>query len=557
MSATAPNPAVAMAQVVIDEFVRNGIDDIVLAPGSRSGALAMTAASEEKIRVHVALDERSAGFWAVGYGKLGSNPAIVLTTSGTAVANLLPAVVEADRSNTPLLVLSADRPTEFRHTGANQTIDQVKIFGERVRFFADIPAASDFPGEAAGWRSIVCQALAAARNGPVHLNLAFREPLVPASDDGRAVAAPYRGDLSGRGLGEPWTRVGEAARNRSRFRVSGRTLVVAGPGADLNLVSEAIDSGLIVVAEGHSGCRIPGTVSTAHHLLSTDVLGEALTPERIVVLGNPGLSRPLANLLDKGETTVAGSGWFDPGRRAAAMTEIGGWELAALDEVWAASWQEAEAAARKVIDQVLDSFVESTEPRAARDVVAAVPAGGVLAVASSMPVRDVDWFSTPRSGLRFVSNRGASGIDGFISLAAGAAGAVEEGKPVVGLVGDLSFLHDTNGLLTKPTPNLVLVLVNNGGGGIFSFLPQADYPDHFEQIFGTPSGVDFAGLTHALGGSHRLVERADALSKSIGDALEAEGISIIEVRTDRVRNVAVHRQLTEEVAKAVGSLVES
>jgi 2-succinyl-5-enolpyruvyl-6-hydroxy-3-cyclohexene-1-carboxylate synthase len=176
-------------------------------------------------------------------------------------------------------------------------------------------------------------------------------------------------------------------------------------------------------------------------------------------------------------------------------------------------------------------------------------------VASSMPVRDVDWFSAPRTGLRFVSNRGASGIDGFTSLAAGAASAGEQ--PVVGLVGDLSFLHDTNGLLTKPTPNLVLVLVNNSGGGIFSFLPQANYPEHFEQIFGTPSGVDFAGLTHALGGTHCLVEPPAALSKAIGDALETRGIRIIEVRTDRAKNVSVHRKVTAEVTKAVESLIES
>jgi 2-succinyl-5-enolpyruvyl-6-hydroxy-3-cyclohexene-1-carboxylate synthase len=544
-----------MARVFVDELVRNGVDHLVLVPGSRSGALAMTAAAENRVQLHVALDERSAGFWAIGLGKLRDRPAVVLTTSGTAVANLLPAVVEADRSYTPLVVLSADRPAEYRHSGANQTIDQVKIFGDRVRYFADVPAASDFPGEPGIWRSLVCQALGAARDGPVHLNLAFREPLVPASDDGRVVANPYLGELSGRAGGRAWTQFVTEAKTRARVRVGGRTLVVAGPGADINVVDEAVHKGLVVIAEGHSGCRIPGTISTAHHLLSSDVIGAFLAPERLMVLGAPGLSRPLLSLMAQVESTVGARDWFDPVRRASEMTEIGGWEVTSADRAWANKWQEAEATARQVIDQVLDGFDETSEPRTARDVVAAIPDGGVLAVASSMPVRDVDWFSAPRTGLRFVSNRGASGIDGFTSLAAGAASAGEQ--PVVGLVGDLSFLHDSNGLLTKPTPNLVLVLVNNSGGGIFSFLPQANYPEHFEQIFGTPSGVDFAGLTHALGGTHCLVEPPAALSKAIGDALETRGIRIIEVRTDRAKNVSVHRKVTAEVTKAVESLIES
>ena len=544
-----------MARVFIDELVRNGIRDLVLAPGSRSGALAMSAATDERLDLHVSLDERSAGFWAVGYGKLGKTPAVVLTTSGTAVANLLPAVVEADRSRTPLVVISADRPAEARQSGANQTIDQIKIFGERVRFFADVPAASDVAGEPSAWRSLVCQAVAAARTGPIHLNLGFREPLVPATDDGRTVAEPYRADLAGRSGGRAWTQAERGEGTAGQLRVSDRTLVVAGPGADPDLVNAAIDLGLVVIAEGHSGCRFPGTISTAHHLLGSEVLSEVLHPDLIVALGTPGLSRSLANLLTKVETIMAGPGWFDPGRNAAQMREIGEWVPDGVDDSWAASWHKAEAKARHIIDQVLDSIPEITEPRAARDVVAAVPDGGVLAVASSMPVRDVDWFSSPRTGLAFVSNRGASGIDGFISLAAGAAAVA--GKPVVGLVGDLSFLHDTNGLLMKPTPDLVLVLVNNNGGGIFSFLPQAEYPEHFEQVFGTPSGVDFGGLSGALGAVHTLVERPEQLPNSIKEAVAAGGISVVEIRTDRARNVEVHRQITAEVTRAVEALFES
>jgi 2-succinyl-5-enolpyruvyl-6-hydroxy-3-cyclohexene-1-carboxylate synthase len=558
MSTTAPNPSVAMATVVMDELVRNGVRHVVLAPGSRSGALAMVAAADDRIHLHVAIDERSAGFWAVGFGKVTGGPAAVLTTSGTAVANLYPAVVEADQSASPLFVISADRPMEFRQSGANQTIDQVKIFGDRVRFFADLPAAADYRGEPTVWRSLVCQALGAARRGPVHLNLAFREPLVPASDDGRAVALPYQGDLSGRSDGGPWTRFSPQAVEPTPLEIGGRTLIVAGPGADQALVEEALAAGMVVVAEGHSGCRLPGTISTAHHLLGAGMPRGALSPERAVVLGNAGLSRPLLSLLGEVETTVVANSWFDPSRQGARIVAAATWETADPDEEWSRIWHQADDAARSALDQVLDGWTEVTEPRTARDLVASLPDGAVLAVASSMPVRDIDWFAAPRTGLDFVSNRGASGIDGFLSLAAGAAAGVSrEGRQLVGLVGDLSFLHDANGLLTEPVNDLVLVLVNNRGGGIFSFLPQADYPEHFERIFGTPRPVDFEGLTRALGASHTLVEEPADLSKAVGQGLSQGGVEVIEVRTERRRNVELHRQVTAAVTAAVEPLFQS
>ena len=550
---TAPNPSVAMATVILDELVRCGVRHLVVAPGSRSGALAMFAAGDHRLRLSVAIDERSAGFWAVGQAKATGNPAVVVTTSGTAVGNLLPAVIEADASRTPLLLLTADRPASARGSGANQTIDQVKIFGGRVRFFADVPLAADHPGEAGWWRSLVGQAVNASRNGPVHLNLAFAEPLVPASDDGRATARPYLGDLAGRPDGLPHTAPAPPPAATSGHRIGGRALVVAGPGASGALVAEAVNCGLPVVAEGHSGTRLPGTVSTAHHLLSSSALAEWLQPERIVVLGHAGLSRPLLNLLGRTDCHWANDLWFDPTRTARSTGAIGQWQVETIDHDWARRWEEAEKVGRVALDHELDRSGLS-EPALAAAVFDQVPAGGILAVGSSMPVRDLDWFCRPRTGVQVVGNRGASGIDGLVSTAAGAAAG--SGAPVVALLGDLTLLHDGNGLLTEPRLPVAYVVINNGGGGIFSFLPQASYPEHFERIFATPRLVDLGLWAQSLGVGHHLLREMSELEAVLARTLAGNEPLIIEARSDRVENVSLHRHMTSAVIEAVEPLLQ-
>lgn len=538
---TAPNPSVAMARVIVDELTSHQVNQMVIAPGSRSGALAMAAAADSRVDLSVAIDERSAGFWAVGFGKATGRPAAVVTTSGTAVGNLFPAVIEADASDTPLLLLTADRPASARASGANQTIDQVKLFGERVRFFSDVPIAADLPGEVEWWRSLVSQALAAAASGPVHLNLAFAEPLVPASDDGRSRARPYTGVLSPRTSGLPFTKSVRTLPPATSFPLDRRTLVVAGPGADLELVSEAISAGWPVVAEGHSGARIPGTISTAHHLLASAEIADLLRPDRIVVLGRAGLSRHLLDLFASTNTHWANDRWFDPNRSGQSTGSIGEWQIGEIDVGWRDRWNKAEGLARTTLDSALDS-ADFTEPRLARDVSALVPPGGTLVVGSSMPVRDVDWFARPRSGLKVISNRGASGIDGLVSVAHGAA--VGSRASTVALLGDLTLLHDGNGLLTEPRTPVVMVVVNNAGGGIFSFLPQADFPEHFEQVFGTPRLVDWALWAEALGVGYHRLESADRLAEIIAAGLAQSLPLLVEARTDRVENVAIHRQLS-------------
>lgn len=557
LAGLAPNGATATASVLIDELIRNGVRDLVLAPGSRSAPMALSANAHPDMRVWVQVDERSAGFFGLGLAKAGRDSA-VLTTSGTAAANLYPAAVEADLAMVPLLLITADRPHELRATGANQTIDQVKLFSGVVRWFAEIQAAEDRAGESAYWRSVMCRAIAeargwAGRRGPVHLNVSFREPVVPLTDDGRTSGAVYRSSLDGRASGAPWLQVPTPPTPRPHeYEVGGRVLVVAGAGADPNVVTGALEAGCVVIAEAHSGCRLPGTVTTAHHLLSSARVAANLAPDTVVVLGRAGLSRNLLAFVSNVETIGVGDGWSDPDRRLSAMLRSIEFVAGKPDPEWRSIWDQAESAARRILDAELEVVDTPSEPRAARDVAAAVPAAGTLIVGSSMPVRDLDWFAASRSPIKVISNRGASGIDGLVSVALGAGAA----GPAVALVGDISVLHDQNGFFVEPRPDLVIVVVNNDGGGIFSFLPQAGFPESFEKLFGTPTGTDFSHLAAVHGVHYNLVEKASKLVPTVTTGLKAGGVHLIEIRTERAENVTLHRKLTALVVEAVEPLFQ-
>jgi 2-succinyl-5-enolpyruvyl-6-hydroxy-3-cyclohexene-1-carboxylate synthase len=553
----APNAASATASVVVDELIRNEVCDLVLAPGSRSAPIALAARARPEMRVWAEIDERSAGFFALGLSKAGGKSA-VLTTSGTAAANLYPAAVEADQAMVPLLLITADRPHELRATGANQTIDQVKLFSSVARWFAEIPAAEDRAGEGAYWRSVVCRAIAetrgwAGRRGPVHINVSFREPVVPLTEDGRTSGAVYQNPLEGRASGLPWVTLhAEPAPRPHSYEVRGRVLVVAGEGSDPNVVTAALEAGCVVVAEAHSGCRLPGTITTAHHLLASAGRASQLAPDTVVMLGRAGLSRNVTAFISNAETIGVGDGWSDPDRRLSGMARSIAFVRSEPDLEWLSKWDQAESTARRTLDADLDGIETPSEPRAARDVASVIPAEGTLIVGSSMPVRDLDWFARPGPPMRVISNRGASGIDGLVSVALG-AGAV---GPSVALVGDLSLLHDQNGFLVAPRPDLVLVVVNNDGGGIFSFLPQAGFPESFEQLFGTPTGIDFSQLAAVHGLSYNHVEKASELASAVTGGLEAGGVHLIEIKTDRAENVTLHRKLTARVVEAVEPLFQ-
>ncbi|MEX0667832.1 MAG: 2-succinyl-5-enolpyruvyl-6-hydroxy-3-cyclohexene-1-carboxylic-acid synthase, partial [Acidimicrobiia bacterium] len=542
---------------IVDELIRNEVRDLVLAPGSRSAAMALAAVSRPEMRGWVQVDERSAGFFALGLCKAGRRSA-VLTTSGTAAANLHPAAVEADLAMVPLLLITADRPHELRATGANQTIDQVKLFSGVVRWFGDIPAAEDRSGESDYWRSVVGRSIAESqgrvgRRGPVHVNVAFREPVVPLTNDGRVTGSVYQNSLKGRESGGPWvTSPAELPFTPHPFEVRGRVLVVAGDGADPSAVAGALEAGCVVVSEAHGGCRVLGTITTAHHVLASPSIAQSLRPDTVVVLGRAGLSRNLSTFIATVEMIGVGDSWFDPDRRVSAMLRSISFVKNEPDLAWRSTWDQVESTARLILDTDLDGAETPSEPRAARDVAAAVPVGGTLIVGSSMPVRDLDWFARTAPPMKVISNRGASGIDGIVSVALG-AGAV---GPAVALVGDLSLLHDQNGFLVSPRPDLVMVVVNNDGGGIFSFLPQAGFPDSFERLFGTPTGIDLSRLADVYGLVHVHVEKATELGSAVTNGLAAGGVHLIEIRTDRNENVALHRRLTARVVEGVEDLLE-
>jgi 2-succinyl-5-enolpyruvyl-6-hydroxy-3-cyclohexene-1-carboxylate synthase len=564
------------ALTLVDELARAGVTDACLAPGSRSAPLALALAEHPGIAVHVQLDERSAAFFALGAAKRSGRPVVALCTSGTAAANFHPAVLEADHARAPLLVLTADRPPELRGTGANQAADQLKLYGPAVRWFCEVGVPADDPAAGRYWRSLASRAWAEATGppaGPVHLNLAFAEPLVPLDP---AEEAEPAGGRPGRA---PWTAAPPGVRMAApedvealvqAVRSTPRGLLVAGWGVDLDPL--AVDafvaaSGWPVLADPLSGARRgPAAISAYDGLLRAPGFAAGHHPELVVRVGGAPTSKALTAWLDPSVPQILvdpDGGWMDPGRSAslrlaadpsallAAVAErLGG---PAPARAWLEGWLAADQMAREAIDGLLDDWAEPFEGRVARDLVAWVPDGGTLVVGSSMPVRDVDAFAAPRDGLRFVANRGLSGIDGFVATALGVAAVGDE--PVAGLCGDLTLLHDASSLLGaagRPR-GAVLVVCDNDGGGIFSFLPQARLPrDLFEPLFGTPHGLDLTALAAAARVPATVVEKAADLLPALDAALAGGGTRLVVARGDRAANLARHRAVTEAVAVAVG-----
>jgi 2-succinyl-5-enolpyruvyl-6-hydroxy-3-cyclohexene-1-carboxylate synthase len=578
------NPATAFAVTLVDELTRCGLAEAVLAPGSRSAPLAMAlwdrAAPGSNLRLHVRIDERSAAFLALGLAKASGRPVALVCTSGTAAAHFHAAVIEASEAGVPLLVLTADRPPELRGTGANQTIDQVKLYGDAVRWFCEAGVPEARPGMNAYWRSLACRSWAAAAGadggfpGPVHLNLALREPLVPdLPDDADATGAAggWPEPLDGRPDGGPWTRfpgppVGGPA---LELPWTERGVVVCGdgcgdPAALLRLAEQA---GWPVLAEPSSGARTgPMSLAAYSYLLDSPGFVAGHRPDVIVSAGRPGLSRAQLGYLKPASpgrpprhvVIAQGPGhWADPVRSATDVVpavRLAGEPGPRAAPAWLASWRAADAAARAAAAAVLDDGEALSEPRLARDLAAALPDGALLWAASSLPIRDLDQQMAPRAGLRVLASRGASGIDGLISAAAGAALAHQRagGGPAAALLGDLAFLHDAPGLFTgpgEPRPDLAVVVVNNDGGGIFSLLEQAEFGGPFERVFGTPHGADVGRLAAAAGRPAVTVDRAADLA----GALRGHGIRVVEVRTSREAGTALRRKLREACTAAAAS----
>jgi 2-succinyl-5-enolpyruvyl-6-hydroxy-3-cyclohexene-1-carboxylate synthase len=548
------NPSTWRARLVVDELVCCGVTEAVLCPGSRNAPLAFAlhaADAAGRLRLHVRIDERTAGFLALGLALASGRPVPVCTTSGTAVANLHPAMLEASHSGIPLVALTADRPPELVGTGASQTIDQHGIFGVAALLG---PAIG---GTDAQVRAAVARALVVG--GPVHVNVPFADPLVPDGDgtwpDGR---------------GGPWTSAPPPVRDAPPLPLdpAADTLVIAGPGAP-----SLAGVGVPVVAEPSSAAwagSVPG---------GPWLVGEpALRPSQVVVAGRPTLHRPVARLLADPDVAVYSLDgplpWTDV---AGSVRAVGSLPPLRPDAAWTARWEAAGEAADAALADALRACADEvavpdaavpdgagpdgpagrgsaavpTGLRLARALVEALPDGAQLVVGSSNPIRDVALAARPRPGVTIRSNRGVAGIDGTVSTALGAA--LAHPGPTVALMGDLTFLHDTTGLVLGPDearPDLALVVLNDGGGGIFSLLEQGA-PAHavaFERVFGTPQDVDLAALCAAVGVPH-----VRAGVEGIANAVRGTGVRVVEVAAGRGGLRDGHADLRERLAAAVAA----
>jgi 2-succinyl-5-enolpyruvyl-6-hydroxy-3-cyclohexene-1-carboxylate synthase len=547
------------AATLVDEWVNGGVTDAVVCPGSRSTPLALALAA--RLRVHVRLDERSAGFFAVGLSLATGAPTVLCVTSGTAAAELHAAVVEAHQGRVPLIVCTADRPPELHHVGASQTIDQVGLFTSSTRWFCDPGVAEE--SQQASWRPLAARAVAEARDGPlgpgpVHLNLAFREPLI-----GSAGPLPARpGPLLVR------SRPGPAVLD---VHLEGRGLIIAGahatsdPGSLLSLGERL---GWPILADPRSRCRLPGTIAAADAIVRTD----PARPDTVVLLGAPWLSKVLSEYV----SGVAADGgrvvcvdpwwqWTDPLAVVSEFHHVGrdewidaaGASAVPTDPGWLSTWRSYESVAQAVIERELSG--ELSEPSVARALARhAAAVEGTIMVSASMPMRDLEWFSPALPVAPAVlANRGANGIDGVVSTALGIAAS---GRRTFALLGDLAFLHDVSGLVNLPAVPCTFIVLDNGGGGIFSFLPQAEAlePERFELLFGTPPSSDVGDVARGFGlDVHEVAAAAEfddvlAASAAASASGSADAPALIRVKLrGRAENVALHEAINQAVRLAL------
>ena len=562
------------AATFVDELERCGLEEVCIAPGSRSAPLAMAFARHPGVRVWMHLDERSAAFFALGMAKASGHAVALLCTSGTAAAEFHPAVIEAHHSRTPLLVLTADRPPELRDVGANQAVDQTRLYGGAVRWYFD-PGVPDLePGAPARWRRLAARALAEVwgeRAGPVHLNLPFREPLTPPPG---VVPVPIEPEEPPVRVWRPSSRPAEEAVGElaSALGAARRPLVIAGEmrgGAALRAALDALLGRLDapLLAEPTSQLRrrgATGLVAAYDALLRDARWAEAHRPDLVLRLGAPPTSKPLSQFVAAAparHVVVDGGGWRDPEQQAADL--VAGDPallLAALAERlappapggWQAAWVEAGAAASAALDRAL-ARPPLHEGHAVRALAAALPEEAQVVIGSSMPIRDADTFWPPAApGQRFLANRGASGIDGLVSTGLGAAAATPV-VPTVLLLGDLSLYHDMNGLWAARRHGLraTVVVLDNDGGGIFSFLPQAQHLDVFEELFGTPLGLRLEDVARLYGLEFLEASEPATLPGVLRTALAADGVTLVRVAFERAGSVAGHRSCWAALSEAL------
>ncbi|MCU0505586.1 MAG: 2-succinyl-5-enolpyruvyl-6-hydroxy-3-cyclohexene-1-carboxylic-acid synthase [Chloroflexi bacterium] len=650
VAAPQAGPPAATLRAFVDGLVRGGVRHAVVCPGSRSTPMALALAADPRIRLLTHIDERAGAFLALGIAKASRAPVVFLATSGTASVNAHPAVVEARYGRVPLLVLTADRPPELRDRSAPQTIDQVHLFGSAARWFVEMPVPEPGAAAEAHWRSVGIRTAATATGapegrpaGPVHVNLPFREPLVPVGDLGTGAEEPAAAqamdpaaDPAAAPAAAPAADPARAPRSTAdverparlapsdaavpdlaaALASAHRPLLLCGPADDpalpaaLAALAAAVDAP--VVADPLSGLR-HGAHDRSRVLSRGDLVVrggpwlDAHGPDLVVRFGGVPTSKPIALMLDAVRPALwivdAGDAWPEPGpcpamvvradpavtaaAVAAGLVDASAAPSAAVlapaaspprprpsavEAGWCAAWLAADAAASDAAAAALGAIDEPFEGRVFDALGDALPPGALLWLGSSMPIRDADAYLTGGpSALRVLANRGANGIDGVVSSAIGAAAAHD--GPVVAVVGDLSFLHDLNALVGARLNalGLTVIVVDNDGGGIFSFLPQATadapgagLPERFERLFGVAHGTGprLGDIVRALGGRWMDVAAAGgrdgaaadraALVSAVREATAREGVTVIRYATERTRNVELHRLIAARVRDALG-----
>jgi 2-succinyl-5-enolpyruvyl-6-hydroxy-3-cyclohexene-1-carboxylate synthase len=500
-----------LARVIIRQIIEAGITDAVISPGSRNAPLSVALfAAEEKglIKLHVRIDERTAAFFALGIAKATNRPVPVICTSGTAVANFHPAVLEASHSNLPLFVITADRPAELRRTGANQTTEQARIFGKAVRYFADVSGPA-FPLELP---------LNALQSGPVHLNIQFDEPLIGDADtswlDDITVAAPKVFNRKRAGTLRPNSNRGVLVVGHDRAGFNVDEITEFAKKLDWPVISE-------------DPLSFEGAISHASLFLTSKTNLKALTPDTVIIIGRTTLSRPINSLIAQAYKTIM----IDPriatvdtdriaSQRFTAIPEL---DVAPVDQEWVAKWRKYSERATKVVSEIS----EWSEQQIAREIGAGIAPGTALYISSSRPIRDIEGFARARSGVETFANRGLAGIDGNISTALGIAA---NRKETIAVLGDLSFLHDLTGLINKEKINLKIFVINNDGGGIFSTLP-ARGANGFEKVFGTPHGLDLVAIAGSLGIQAKKIVKISELISDLSTPVVGISVVVIDVPT--------------------------
>lgn len=559
----------------IQQLVHGGIKHVVISPGSRSTPIAMLMVEHPELNVYIDIDERSAAFFALGMAKETREPVVLLCTSGTAAANYYPAVVEANISRVPLIVLTADRPHELRDVGAPQAINQIHLYGEHVKWFMEMPLPEDEEEvlnfvRQCGARAVATSAQVPA--GPVHLNFPLREPLVPLLEP-----SPFEGledqhlfiDVIRGKLNISDSQVEQVV---TQVEQKEKGLIICGPidYPELNqhIVALSEKTGYPIIADPLSqlrSCGIfnPSIIDNYDSILKDQSFNQYFVPEVIIRFGAMPVSKPLTLLLKNAKNIIhyiidGENGWRDPIKKGTTMVHSD--EIAFCQKMdnqlkdrrqtkWTTMWQQLNEQTRSIVVNAMEMENALDEGKVVTELVKFLPEYSTIFVGNSMPIRDVDtFFHVNGRNIRILANRGANGIDGVVSSAIGASVNAEN---VYLLIGDLSFFHDFNGLLAAKMYqlNIRVILINNNGGGIFSFLPQAKEAKNFELLFGTPTNLSFEHGIAMYDGHYTKVHNWEQFRQAIADSTSSQGIQVIEVPTNRQKNVESHRKMWKKVSQ--------